>query len=136
MTTSLARIPKTSDGKTSDGNRCLAIWGADVRCRQARTGPAREGQSGLAMGDELLAAIEVIYAAGLNAELWPRALAAITQLVGGVGLTIEIIDRPPFVHLDVFSFGVPTPGEIAYLSQYAALSPRIPDTLQQKLLPC
>ena len=95
-------------------------------------GLAREGHNGLAMGDKLLAAIEAVYAAGLNAELWPQTLATITRLVGGVGSTIEIIDRPSFTHLDFFSFGVPTPGEIAYLSQYAVLSPRIPDALQQR----
>jgi len=84
------------------------------------------------MGDELLATIEAIYAAGLDAELWPLALASVTQLIGGVGSTVEIIDRRSFSHLDFFSYGVPAPGEIAYLDHYAALSPRIPDALQQK----
>ena len=84
------------------------------------------------MGDELLATIEAIYAAGLEAELWPQALSAVTQLVGGVGATVEIIDRRSFAHLDFFSYGIPSPGEIAYLGEYAALSPRIPDALSQR----
>ncbi len=125
---------RSGDDPARERPEVLGVTGAgdDVRCRQARMGLAREGHNGLAMGDKLLAAIEAVYAAGLNAELWPQTLATITRLVGGVGSTIEIIDRPSFTHLDFFSFGVPTPGEIAYLSQYAVLSPRIPDALQQR----
>lgn len=82
--------------------------------------------------DELLAIIEAIYAAGLDAELWPQALASITQLVGGVGATMEIVDRRSFAHLEFFSFGVPLPGEIAYLDHYASMNPRIPEALPRK----
>jgi hypothetical protein len=41
----------------------------------------------------LIETIEATYAAGLNAELWTKALAAITELIGGVGTTLEVIDR-------------------------------------------
>ena len=83
------------------------------------------------MRDELLATIEAIYAAGMNAELWADALALVTQLIGGVGSTIEVIDRRSFTNLNFFSHGVPPPGEIAYLNYYASISPRIPDALRQ-----
>jgi DNA-binding CsgD family transcriptional regulator/GAF domain-containing protein len=95
-------------------------------------GLAFQGQGGHAMGDEFLSTIEAIYAAGLNAELWPQALASITQLIGGIGTTMEIIDRRSLSHLEFFSFGVPTANEIAYLDHYVSMNPRIPDALPRK----
>src|SRR5690349_2831358 len=89
-------------------------------------------ESRLAVGDELLTAIEAIYAAGLDGQLWPQALAVATQLIGGIGGTVEVIDRRGFAHLEFYGFGVPAAGEIAYLDHYAALSPRIPAALLQK----
>jgi DNA-binding CsgD family transcriptional regulator/GAF domain-containing protein len=95
-------------------------------------GLAFQGQGGLAMGDELLSTIEAIYAAGLNAEQWPRALGSITQLIGGVGTTMEIFDRRSLSHLEFFTFGVPAASEIAYLDHYVSMNPRIPDALPRK----
>lgn len=84
------------------------------------------------MGKELLSTIEAIYAAGLNAELWPQALASVTQLIGGVGTTMETIDRRSLTHLEFFSFGVPPANEIAYLDHYASRSPRIQTALPMR----
>jgi DNA-binding CsgD family transcriptional regulator/GAF domain-containing protein len=84
------------------------------------------------MGNQLPSTIEAIYAAGLDAERWPQALALVTQLVGGVGSTLEIFDRRSLTHREYLSFGVPSPGEIAYLSHYVAMNPRIPDALPCK----
>jgi DNA-binding CsgD family transcriptional regulator/PAS domain-containing protein len=92
-------------------------------------GLALEDRGGIAMGDDLLSTIESIYAAGLNAELWPQALASVTQLIGGVGTTMETIDRRSLAHLEFFSFGVPPANEIAYLDHYASRSPRIQTAL-------
>jgi DNA-binding CsgD family transcriptional regulator/PAS domain-containing protein len=82
--------------------------------------------------EELFTVIESVYAAGLDAELWPKALASITQLVGGVGTTMEIFDRRSLAHLEFFSFGVPKPSEIAYLDHYVSMNPRISDALPRK----
>jgi DNA-binding CsgD family transcriptional regulator/PAS domain-containing protein len=84
------------------------------------------------MENELLATIDDIYAAGLDAELWPRALSSITHLVGGVGATFEILDRRHMTHLDFVSVGIPPANEIAYLDQYMRLNPRIPHGLMQR----
>jgi DNA-binding CsgD family transcriptional regulator len=91
-----------------------------------------EQQSELAMGAELLPTIEAVHAAGLDASLWPQALASVTRLIGGVGTTLEIFDRRSLAHLDFLSFGVPPPSEIAYLSHYVSMNPRIPDALPRK----
>lgn len=86
----------------------------------------------MAGASELLAAIEAIYTAGLDEGLWPQALASVTQLIGGVGTTLEIFDRRSLAHLDFVSFGVPLPSEIAYLDHYVSMNPRIPDALPRK----
>jgi hypothetical protein len=39
-----------------------------------------EGGIAMRKGDELIATIEAIHAAGLGAEHWPRALGAISRL--------------------------------------------------------
>jgi hypothetical protein len=48
----------------------------------------------MAETDDLLAAIEAIHAAGLDAERWQQALGAATDLCGGVGATLEVFDKP------------------------------------------
>jgi len=50
----------------------------------------------------------------------------VTELVGGVCTTLEVIARDSFSHQLFYSWGVPKPQEIAYLSHYASLSPRYP----------
>src|SRR5436309_2831123 len=86
----------------------------------------------MAGADELLAAIEAIYAAGLAAELWPQALAAVMNAVGGVAATLEVFDRQPLQLLEFHSFGLPPPNELKYLDQYATLNPRIPVLINGK----
>jgi DNA-binding CsgD family transcriptional regulator len=83
--------------------------------------------------DQLLGVIESIHAASLDAALWPAALEAATDLVGGVAATIEIAERGSFRHDTFYSHGVPKPEEMAYLSHYAPLSPRFPpEVLRQR----
>jgi DNA-binding CsgD family transcriptional regulator/PAS domain-containing protein len=78
------------------------------------------------MREQLLSTIEAIHDAGMDATLWPKALEAVTCLVGGVGTTLEVIARDGFRHQLFYSWGVPKPQELAYLSHYAPLSPRYP----------
>ena len=82
--------------------------------------------------DALLNAIELLYAAGLDPRGWVTALGASAGLLGGVAATIEVLDRRTFTHSFFSGYGVPDPGEIAYLNEYAMLSPRIPAALKQK----
>jgi PAS domain-containing protein len=76
--------------------------------------------------DEVVATIGTIYAAGLDAQHWPDALAAITRTVGGIAATLEVFDRKPLALTEFHSFGLPPANELAYLDQFAALNPRIP----------
>src|SRR5882672_5011264 len=69
----------------------------------------------MAGADELLAAIEAIYAAGLAAELWPRALAAVMNVVGRIAATLEVFDRQPLQLLEFHSLGLPPANELKYL---------------------
>jgi DNA-binding CsgD family transcriptional regulator/PAS domain-containing protein len=84
------------------------------------------------MADELLATIDAVYAAGLDARQWPQALGAMAKLVGGAGATLEIFDRSALAVTDFFSFGSPRASEIAYFDRYLALNPRVPDALRRK----
>ena len=80
----------------------------------------------MAGADELLATIEAIYAAGLDGNLWPKALAALTQTVGGIAATLEVFNRNPCTLREFHAFGLPPPNEIKYLAHFSAYNPRIP----------
>jgi DNA-binding CsgD family transcriptional regulator/PAS domain-containing protein len=75
---------------------------------------------------DLLATIEAIHAAGLETDRWPQALDAVTQLIGGRGATLEILDKSTFQPRLFLSHGLPLPAQIAYVDQYVALNPRLP----------
>lgn len=78
----------------------------------------------MAKADALLATVEAIYAAALDEARWPEALAAATNLIGGIGATFEVIDKTSSQPLEWHGWGIPDAGEIAYLAEYAPLSPR------------
>ena len=83
-------------------------------------------------GDGFVATVEAIYAAGLDAELWPQALEAMTRSIGGVGATLEVIDRGTATHCEFHAFGLPPTHQLPYLDQYAAINPRLRPALQRK----
>jgi DNA-binding CsgD family transcriptional regulator len=85
-----------------------------------------------ARGDELISTVEAVYAAGLDAGLWPQALAAVTHLIGGVGTAFEVFDRRTFAHHEFHSFGLAPAGQRAYLEHYAPLNPRFLPALRSK----
>jgi DNA-binding CsgD family transcriptional regulator len=80
---------------------------------------------GMAQGDQLLATIEAVHAAALDAEVWPQALSAVTQLVGGVGTTLEVFHKPSQRHSMFYAVGLPTTLERDYLEHWAPISPRV-----------
>jgi len=80
-------------------------------------------------GDDLLAAITRIHAAGLCAAKWPDALSLFTQLMGGHGASLEFIERPSLRHRDMHSYGLPAVGP--YLHHYAPMCPRVPFASRQ-----
>jgi DNA-binding CsgD family transcriptional regulator/PAS domain-containing protein len=79
-----------------------------------------------------LQAIEAIYASGLERELLPTALEATSRLLGGVGATLEVIDKPAQRHAEFWLVGVPPDDGDGYVEHFAALSPRIPLGLRQR----
>ena len=87
---------------------------------------------GRATQDHLLATVEAIYAAGLDAELWPRALCAINNFCGGIAATLERFDRRPQRLIEFHSFGLPPANELSYFDHYSALNPRIPALINGK----
>jgi DNA-binding CsgD family transcriptional regulator len=83
-------------------------------------------------GKDLASTIEAVYAAGLDPTLWTPALAAMTQLVQGVGATLEVIEKPTLAHREFHQCGFPPAEVLPYLDHYSALSPRLPFTLRQR----
>jgi DNA-binding CsgD family transcriptional regulator len=84
-------------------------------------------------GDNLLATIEAIHAAGLDDAHWPQALAAIATAVGGNAASLEVIDTQTLRHRAMYSHGLPRADELAYLEQFAQTNVRLPFVVKQKL---
>jgi DNA-binding CsgD family transcriptional regulator len=75
-------------------------------------------------GDDLLATIEAVHAAGLDAGLWPKALAAVAATLGGHAAMFEVFDKRAACHREWYGCGVPSGTEIAYFEHYVADNPR------------
>lgn len=75
--------------------------------------------------DQLLATIEAIYTAGIDADHWPAVLAALTRLCGGVGATLEVFDKQSQRHNTFHAVDVPLDLEKAYIDYWAPRSPRV-----------
>jgi hypothetical protein len=86
----------------------------------------------MAGAEEILAAIEALYAAGLDADQWPQALAALMRTVGGVAATLEIYGRPALQLKEFHSFGVPPADRTTYLADFLAINPRLPVVFKLK----
>jgi DNA-binding CsgD family transcriptional regulator/PAS domain-containing protein len=83
-------------------------------------------------GDDLLAAIDAVHAAGVDTELWQEALKAIALAVGGEAASLEIFDKRTWAHREAHLFGLPPAQELEYLSHYAPLNPRLPFVARQQ----
>ena len=84
-------------------------------------------------GDDLLATIKAIHAAGLDESLWPQALAATARTVGGNAATLEVFGKQSLRPTQMYSFGVPRHEEIAYLARLAETNIRLPFVVEQPL---
>jgi DNA-binding CsgD family transcriptional regulator len=84
------------------------------------------------MHEDILATVEAIHAAGFDAALWPRALEAIEQSIGGPMSTLEVFDRRTLQHREFFAHGAPPASEVKYLDHYAALNVRVPSQITAK----
>ncbi len=74
--------------------------------------------------DALLATIEAVHAAALDATQWPQALATVAQTLGGHAAMFEVVDKRTSMHREFYAYGVPAAAEIAYLEQYMVGNPR------------
>ncbi len=83
--------------------------------------------------DDLLATIEAVHAASLDPELWQPALARIAASVGGIGASIEAVDRRTMRHRDFHVYGMPSTEQLSYFAHYAALNPRWSLITRQKV---
>ncbi|HTR85390.1 MAG TPA: helix-turn-helix transcriptional regulator [Reyranella sp.] len=83
------------------------------------------------MEDDLLSTIEAVHAAGLDDSLWQPALGAITRAIGGLGATLEVIDKSTARH-SLFFASVPAQANSKYLDHYMTINPRVPVALRQK----
>jgi hypothetical protein len=83
-----------------------------------------KGGWAMAARDDLLEAIEAVDAAGLDSARWTHALKLIARTVGGVGCSLELIDRRTMEHRSFRPYGLPTSLELEYLAECAAVNPR------------
>jgi DNA-binding CsgD family transcriptional regulator len=74
--------------------------------------------------DDILSAITRIHAAGLDPTLWADALSSVTELIGGLGASLEFLQRPSMQHSAMYMYGLDD-GLSPYLEHYAPLSPRL-----------
>jgi hypothetical protein len=82
--------------------------------------------------DQFLQTIEAVYASGLDSGHVPKALAAASCLLGGIGATLEVIDKATQRPTEIWSAGLPAGSGTQYVEHFAALNPRIPLTLRQR----
>jgi len=73
--------------------------------------------------DEVFAAIESIYSAGLDETRWPNALCALARCVGGAGATLATY-ASDMALIEAQSFGIPSGIEIKYLAHFQKINPR------------
>lgn len=74
--------------------------------------------------NDLLATIEALHAAGLDASLWPEALAAVAEIIGSGAASFEVFDKRAGRHLEYYPSGLPPIDVTAYLEHYIADNPR------------
>jgi DNA-binding CsgD family transcriptional regulator len=84
-------------------------------------------------GDDLIATIEAIHAAGLDADLWPTALARAAEVGCGVAATLEVFDRTTLRHRAIYSWGLASAEELSYVEHFAAINPRLPFVAKEPL---
>ena len=78
----------------------------------------------MAGADDVFAAIEAIYSAGLDETLWPNALSGLTHCVGGVSATLASCS--PDMRLTEFrSFGIPSGSDVKYFAEFQEINPRL-----------
>lgn len=81
--------------------------------------------------DLLLQTIEAVYASGIEGESVSAALEKTKRLLGAAGATLEVMDLVVRRHIEFWSVGAPTHAGDKYVSEFAAINPRVPYALRQ-----
>jgi DNA-binding CsgD family transcriptional regulator len=79
----------------------------------------------MSIDDKLLQTVEAVYSASLDANLWPAVLKTVTELVGGVGTTFEVVDKTSMRVTDFWSHGIPAGSDVEYADHFISISPRV-----------
>jgi DNA-binding CsgD family transcriptional regulator/PAS domain-containing protein len=87
----------------------------------------------MSTNDLFVQAVEAIYASGVEDRCLPDALAATGRLLGACGATHQILDKKTTQHVAFCAAGIPQVERAEYLDHYAALSPRLPAILNQRV---
>ena len=116
------RSGRRRDRRPKPGYAAAARWGCGGPGDRIPTALVWRGDVGLRRTP---AAIEAVYAGGLETELAFGALAATSRLLGAVGATMEVIDKPARRHTGFWSYGRQSTYKSDYVEQFAAISLRI-----------
>jgi DNA-binding CsgD family transcriptional regulator/PAS domain-containing protein len=91
-----------------------------------------EVEAPMSKHDLYVKAVEAIYAWGADANLLPEALEATNRALGGLGATLEVIDKATQLPIEFHSAGLPSSAGARYFEHFATLNPRIPPILRQR----
>src|ERR1700761_2194554 len=91
-----------------------------------------EVEAPMSKHDLYVKAVEAIYAWGADANLLPEALEATNRALGGLGATLEVIDKATQLPIEFHSAGLPSSAGARYFEHFTTLNPRIPPILRQR----
>ena len=77
----------------------------------------------MAGADDVFTTIDAIYSAGLDETLWPNALSALAQCVGGAGATLATYTSDMAL-IETRSFGIPPDAALKYIAGFQKMNPR------------
>lgn len=89
-------------------------------------------QSGTGEADLILSTVQQIHAAGLDGDEWPTALKGVTELIGGVGASLEVMRKPDAEVTSWQGYGLPGSEAYEYIRHYAPTCKRTLYGLRQK----
>ena len=76
--------------------------------------------------DRFLETIEAVYASGVDDSCWPQALKLTTNLFGGVGTFLEVVDKAARQYNVFCTASTLTDTSARSFKHFAKLAPRMP----------
>ena len=84
------------------------------------------------MQEKLAAVVRQFHESSINGEQWETALAAVAGIFGDQACSLERFEPSTGKHRFFRAAGIPSANQMAYLEEYARISPRIPLCFQLK----